>query len=319
MKTMHSRQTMENDSRITGEPIPNILLRSARKQNGWTQQEVAKKLQVGVASVGRWERGEVAPNRYDRDLLCELFHRSAEELGFPDGQEIPISSDSQESDQAQEEAHKSNHPPFHEQLRRERVMRGWSQADLAEKVGSDPKAIGRWESGKSIPLPYYRQALYALFGKNAEEFGLAEPTPGSGAVPVNQSASVNARPFRTTRTFSVDLSVHCGDCEQPGITGILETMVIDPSRDCTTFYFRFTNRTAEDAGLKFDSLSLTAPNGDFFLGRSVGSFLLGAGQSIPLSVVFDWIPQRKTVYRLNVVLIRPDRWRNTYRPISLTV
>ncbi len=37
--------------------------------------------------------------------------------------------------------------PFHEQLRYERELRGWSQADLAEKVGCDTKTIGRWESG----------------------------------------------------------------------------------------------------------------------------------------------------------------------------
>lgn len=395
MKTMHSRQTMENDSQIAGEPVPNLLLRSTRKQNRWTQQEVAKKLGVGVASVGRWERGEVVPNRYDRDLLCELFHRSAEELGFPGGQEIPVSADSQEPNQPEKEASKSNRLPFHVQLRYERERRGWSQADLAAKVDSDPKTVARWERGagtphsyhrkalcalfelnaeefgleefeleearkskrlpfhvqlryqrelrgwsqedvgsridsdpktvarwergSGLPRPYHRQKLCQLFNMNAEEFGLTETTATSRTVPASASLGGEARSFHTTRTFSVDLPVHCGDCEQPGITGMLETMVIDPRRDCTTFYFRFTNRTAEDAGLKFDSLSLIAPNGDFFLGRSVGSFLLGAGQSIPLSAVFDWIPQRKAVYRLNVVLIRPNRWRNTYRPISLTV
>ena len=318
MKTMHSKQTMENDFRIAGKPIPNILLRSTRKQNEWTQQEVAKKLQVGVASVGRWERGEVVPNQYDRDLLCELFHRRAEELGFPGGKEIPISADSQELGQAHEEATKSKRPPFYKQLRYERELRGWTQANLAAEVGCDTKAISRWERGLIIPTPYYRRGLCKIFGKNAEELGLTEPMPEFGAVPVNQSANVNVRPFRTTRTLSVDLPVHCGDCEQPEITATLNTIVIDSRRDCTMFYFRFTNRTAKDTGLRFDGLSLTNPNGDFFLGRSVGSFLLGAGQSTLLSVVFDWTPQPKMLYRLNVVLIRPDKWRNTYQPIPLS-
>jgi hypothetical protein len=172
--------------------------------------------------------------------------------------------------------------------------------------------------GLHIPRPYHRQRLCQIFRKNAEEPGLIELTLESGSAPMDQSASVNARPFHRTRTFAVDLPVHHGDCEQPKITAILKTITIAPSRNCTTLYFRFINRTAEDAGLKFASLSLTDPSGDFFLGRSVGSFLLGAGQSIPLSVAFDWIPQQKLLYRLNVVLIRPDRWRNTYRPISLT-
>ena len=62
--------------------------------------------------------------------------------------------------------------PFHIQLRHERERRGWSQADVASKVGSDPKTVGRWEQGKTLPRPYHRQALCELFEKNAEEFGL---------------------------------------------------------------------------------------------------------------------------------------------------
>ena len=63
-------------------------------------------------------------------------------------------------------------PPFHEQLHRERELRGWSQADLAEKVGCETKTVGRWEAGIGFPQPYYRQRLCETFGKNAEELGL---------------------------------------------------------------------------------------------------------------------------------------------------
>ncbi|MDQ6660023.1 MAG: helix-turn-helix domain-containing protein, partial [Chloroflexota bacterium] len=62
--------------------------------------------------------------------------------------------------------------PFHQQLRHEREVRGWSQADLAAKVGSDVKTVSRWESGKRLPRPYFRQLLSELFGKDAEELGL---------------------------------------------------------------------------------------------------------------------------------------------------
>lgn len=64
--------------------------------------------------------------------------------------------------------------PFNQQLRHERELRGWSQADLAEKVGCDTKTVGRWENGDRVPRPYHRQALCELFGKNAEEFGLMQ-------------------------------------------------------------------------------------------------------------------------------------------------
>ena len=57
-------------------------------------------------------------------------------------------------------------------LRRERELRGWSQEKVAEEVGTTQKIVSRWERGESIPVPYYRERLVALFGKNAEELGL---------------------------------------------------------------------------------------------------------------------------------------------------
>ncbi|MHB8598589.1 MAG: WD40 domain-containing protein [Ktedonobacteraceae bacterium] len=73
--------------------------------------------------------------------------------------------------------------PFHEQLLHERKRRSWSQDDLAEKVGSDTKTIGRWESGVSLPRPYSRQRLSELFGKDAEELGLFEDAATHSASP----------------------------------------------------------------------------------------------------------------------------------------
>ena len=57
-------------------------------------------------------------------------------------------------------------------LKRQRRLRGWSQAYVAEMVGSDPKTVSRWEQGKTSPGPYFVRQLIELFGKNAEELGL---------------------------------------------------------------------------------------------------------------------------------------------------
>src|SRR5437588_5172349 len=59
-------------------------------------------------------------------------------------------------------------------LKAERIRRGWTQAKVAEAVGVDAKTVGRWERGKAIPYPYYREQLCALFGKNAEQLGLLD-------------------------------------------------------------------------------------------------------------------------------------------------
>jgi transcriptional regulator with XRE-family HTH domain len=317
MSAMYSKHTQENGLRTADERIPNLLLRNVRKQNGWTRKVMAEKLGVAAVSIGRWERGEVVPNQYDRDLLCKLFHMSAEELGLSGEKEIPTSAYVQESSQPDEEDRQSNRRPFSEQLRYERRIRGWSQTDVAARLNCDTKTITRWERGVIRPQPYYRQLLCELFGKNAEELGLTEWASPSTDDLANRWRGGETRHYRTARTLILDLPVLCGDCAQPGITVSLETLVIDPKRGCTTFYFRFTNRTAEDAGLSFEGLSLTNPAGDFVLGQSVGSFLLEAEQSTRLSVVFDWVLERKTLYKFNMVLIRPDKWRNAYRPIPL--
>src|SRR5258708_7279629 len=61
---------------------------------------------------------------------------------------------------------------WHQRLRYERLRRGWSQADLAERIGSDTKTVGRWEQGKSFPGLEFVQKLIETLGKSSEELGL---------------------------------------------------------------------------------------------------------------------------------------------------
>jgi WD40 repeat protein/transcriptional regulator with XRE-family HTH domain len=64
------------------------------------------------------------------------------------------------------------HPAWHQRLRRERKLRNWSQAYVAESIGSNTKTVSRWEQGKAFPGPYLRQKLVELFGMSSEELGL---------------------------------------------------------------------------------------------------------------------------------------------------
>ncbi len=68
-----------------------------------------------------------------------------------------------------------NHPISrrpNELLRQERLLRGWTQQDVAGRIATDGYTVNRWERGRATPSPYFRQRLCALFGKNAEELGL---------------------------------------------------------------------------------------------------------------------------------------------------
>jgi tetratricopeptide (TPR) repeat protein/DNA-binding XRE family transcriptional regulator len=57
-------------------------------------------------------------------------------------------------------------------LKYERELRGWSQAKVAEEIGTTARTVSRWEHGLAIPYPYFREQLCTLFGKNAVELGL---------------------------------------------------------------------------------------------------------------------------------------------------
>jgi uncharacterized membrane protein/DNA-binding XRE family transcriptional regulator len=59
-------------------------------------------------------------------------------------------------------------------MKHERVRRGWSQARLADLLGTDAGTVSRWERGVTSPSPYFREKLCALFEKDARELGLLE-------------------------------------------------------------------------------------------------------------------------------------------------
>ena len=59
-----------------------------------------------------------------------------------------------------------------ERLRHARSLRGWSQAKLAEEVGTSFEMVSRWERGVTIPTLYSRAQLCAALGMTAEQLGL---------------------------------------------------------------------------------------------------------------------------------------------------
>jgi tetratricopeptide (TPR) repeat protein/transcriptional regulator with XRE-family HTH domain len=77
---------------------PNKLLRRERESRGWTLEEVADALDqlcqeqpqarrrgmINDSMISRWERGIHPPSSFHQRKLCQLFEKSAEELGFLD-------------------------------------------------------------------------------------------------------------------------------------------------------------------------------------------------------------------------------------------
>ena len=61
---------------------PKQRLTKERIRRRWTQLEVADQIGTTPGNVSRWERGITSPGPYFRSKLCELFSRSAQELGL---------------------------------------------------------------------------------------------------------------------------------------------------------------------------------------------------------------------------------------------
>lgn len=56
-----------------------------------------------------------------------------------------------------------------------RVEQGWSQQELAERIGTTSVNVSRWENGSTFPFPYFRQRLTVVLGKTPAELGLLPP------------------------------------------------------------------------------------------------------------------------------------------------
>jgi transcriptional regulator with XRE-family HTH domain len=61
---------------------PNLHLKRARVQHGWSQEYVAREIGTDAFTVSRWERGVAMASPYFRQQLCTLFGLSVAQLGL---------------------------------------------------------------------------------------------------------------------------------------------------------------------------------------------------------------------------------------------
>lgn len=71
----------------------------------------------------------------------------------------------------------------HMPIKYQRLLRGWTQQEVADElyrmcsadgrcVGINADVVGRWERGCARPSPLYQKYLCKLYGLNTEQLGL---------------------------------------------------------------------------------------------------------------------------------------------------
>lgn len=63
---------------------------------------------------------------------------------------------------------------INEKLIQARLECEWSQADVADRIGTTHISVSRWERGIAFPTPYFRKKLCQLYAKSESELGLAK-------------------------------------------------------------------------------------------------------------------------------------------------
>jgi tetratricopeptide (TPR) repeat protein/transcriptional regulator with XRE-family HTH domain len=160
-------------------------------------------------------------------------------------------------------------------LKIERRLRGWSQSRIAEALGITTRTVSRWEQGLSVPYPYYREQLCALFGKNARELGMISDNDEDEileeeAINEVSTPSLSAGHTATIDTVGAPANYQYGTPAGPPLAPTVsdqDTFLIDPAipevlGSANRLLGRHTlMQHVKERLLRGDSLALTALNG----------------------------------------------------------
>ena len=139
-------------------------LKVLRKKKGLTQQEVADLVHVDRVRITNWENGKREPNFENISMLACIFDVS---IDFLLSENLEISKETY----LKLKEEKKN--LFSVRLKELRLQHGFSQEELAEKIGIKRNSYSDWENGKCKPnyekleklADFFDVSLDWLFGR----------------------------------------------------------------------------------------------------------------------------------------------------------
>lgn len=122
-------------------------------------------------------------------------------------------------------------------LRSARESHGWTQEELAEKIGTTSVTISRWESGITFPSRYFRKKLSTLYGQSIRALGLLPEdsinpphtvsSPSVGAPSVGAPSEVGA-PFTSPNPAASEQKTEDLPVLRPGPIFLFNEPLTDP-------------------------------------------------------------------------------------------
>src|SRR6266496_538106 len=97
---------------------------------------------------------------------------------------------------------------LNERLRRARHLKGWTQSELAEMLGTDFETVSRWERGITVPSAYFRERLCIVLEKTPEELGLIADRNEPLAPSTSPCVFLASSYADAEREFVTDLRAH---------------------------------------------------------------------------------------------------------------
>lgn len=130
-------------------------LKVLRKKKGLTQQEVADLVHVDRVRITNWENGKREPNFENLSMLACIFDVSIDFL---------LSEYLEISKEAYLKLKEEKKNLFSVRLKELRLQHGFSQEELAEKIGIKRNSYSDWENGKCKPNYEKLEKIADFFG-----------------------------------------------------------------------------------------------------------------------------------------------------------
>lgn len=130
-------------------------LKVLRKEKGLTQKSLSNMLNISQGAYAQWENGNREPNLEKLSMLACIFDVSIDFL---------LSENLEVSKERYLKLKEERKNLFSERLKELRLQHGFSQEELAEKIGIKRNSYSDWENGKCKPNYEKLEKIVDFFG-----------------------------------------------------------------------------------------------------------------------------------------------------------